>query len=138
MVASISSIENVGIPASPANHGFLDPEGRRDRRVVGFALTRVDLDLDPDRRSFAFRLNAEAELWGHIDLVEARPAEPWDENLTDLIEHRPNGPAGGADKVDVLRVALRLREVQLVERGAAPKSQLATQERVAEQLHEHA
>ena len=84
--------------------------------------TSVDLDLQPDWHAAAILgLDSETELRGDRALLELCPPQPRFQNDTQLIEDWSDRTVCSADKVDVLRIAQRHREVQLVECRSATK-----------------
>ena len=84
------------------------------------------------------RLDPEAEFRCDLALLEAGGTEPRLEELSHAVQDRADRTCRGADQIDILRVAERLREVQFVEGGSAPESELRCEERIAENFHDGA
>ena len=80
-------------------------------------LAGVDLYLQPDRHVAAILgLDPETKLRRDRALIELRPPQPVLQDDAQPIEDWADQPGGGWDKVDILLIAQRRREVQLVER----------------------
>ena len=84
------------------------------------------------------RLDPEADFRCDLALLEAGGTEPRLEELSQAVQDRTDRTCRGADEIDILRVAERLREVQFVEGGSAPESELRCEELIAENFHEGA
>ena len=117
--------------------GIIDLQRQRRRAVESLGLAGVDLDLQPDRHATAvFGIDPEAKLRCDRTLIEPRAPQPRFQNDTQSIEDGTDRPAGSPDQVDVLGIAHRPREVQLVERRPATNPYCGVQHVVGEYLHQ--
>ena len=117
--------------------GIVDLQRQRRRAVESLDLAGVDLDLQPDRHAAAvFGIDPEAKLRCDGTLIEPRSPQPRFQDDTQSIEDGTDRPAGSPDQVDILGVAHRLREVQLVERCPATNPHCVAQHVVGEDLHQ--
>ena len=121
--------------AFPENQGFTISSGNCHRPIERFDLPGIDLDLQPNRHAAGvLGLDPEAELRRDRALIELRPPQPRLQDNTQPIEDRPDRTGRRAHQVDILRVAQRRREVQLVERRSTANSQRVAQHVVREDL----
>jgi hypothetical protein len=104
------------------------------RAIKGDAFASRRFDLHVNWNRLILGLHGEGESRSDETQIVMRMPHPRLQNGAQPIKDRAKLPAGRSREVNVLRITQRFRKVQLVERGAAPETQLRAEEIVAEYL----
>jgi hypothetical protein len=111
-------------------------EWKQTRAVKHITLVGIDFKFqaDPSLGRFVLRFGGVFEIGRNLTAFEDWIAKPRIKNVVHPVQQRLQRPVHRLHQIDVLGIAQRLREVKLVEHGAAARAQLFRQELIIDEF----